>query len=99
VIKHVVTWTLLESDTAKKAEAAAFVITQLTTLPALIPAITSLSVWSNAVSIVGNGDLVLIGEFADEAALRAYIDHPEHQKVVTLIKPYFAQRSAVNFFV
>jgi len=99
MIKHVVTWSLLETDSAKKAEIASFVTAQLMTLPALIPAITSLSVSANAVSIVGNGDLVLIGEYADEAALRSYIDHPEHHKVVALIKPHFVQRSAIDILI
>ena len=99
MIRHVVSWTLLEQDVAKKAEAASFISAQLMSLPALIPEITSLSVSTNAVAIDGNWDLILIGEYADEAALRAYIEHPEHQKVVAVIKPYFDKRSAVDILV
>ncbi len=99
MIKHVVSWTLIGTTPAEKAEQSAFVIDQLMTLPALIPEIVSLSVSSNAVSIDGNWDLVLIGDYADEASLTTYIDHPEHQKVVAQIKPFFASRSAVDILV
>jgi hypothetical protein len=99
MIRHVVSWTLLEQDTAKKAEAASFIAAQLMSLPALIPEIITLNVASNAVDIDGNWDLVLIGDYADEAALKAYVEHPEHQKVVAVIKPYFDRRAAVDFLV
>jgi hypothetical protein len=99
VIKHIVSWTLAEQDVAKKAESASFVTAQLMSLPALIPAITSLSVSTNAVAIDGNWDLVLIGDYVDEDALRNYIEHPEHEKVVALIKPHLATRSAVDILV
>jgi hypothetical protein len=99
VIKHVVSWTLIGSTPGEKAEQSSFVIDQLMTLPALIPEIVSLSVSTNAVAIDGNWDLVLIGDYADEAALATYIDHPEHQKVVAKIKPFFADRAAVDILV
>ncbi|MCU1415255.1 MAG: stress responsive alpha-beta barrel protein [Microbacteriaceae bacterium] len=99
MIHHVVSWTLHEQDPAKKAEASAFIVGQLMSLPALIPEIITLNVASNAVAIDGNWDLVLIGDYADEDALRTYITHPEHQKVVAVIKPYFASRSAVDIIV
>jgi hypothetical protein len=99
MIRHVVSWTLLEQDPAKKAEASAFIAGQLMSLPPLIPEIITLNVASNAVAIDGNWDLVLIGDYADEDALRAYIEHPEHKKVVAVIKPYFASRAAVDVIV
>jgi hypothetical protein len=99
VIKHVVSWTLVGETPAEKAEQSSFVIEQLMSLPALIPEITSLSVSSNAVAIEGNWDLVLLGEYVDEAALKTYIEHPEHQAVVAKIKPFFASRSAVDILV
>jgi hypothetical protein len=99
MIRHVVSWTLLEQDAAKKAEASSFITAQLMSLPALIPEIAALNVSANAVDIDGNWDLVLIGDYADEAALRTYIEHPEHQKVVAVIKPYFEKRSAVDFLL
>ncbi len=99
MIRHVVSWTLLEQDPARKAEACSFIAAQLMSLPPLIPEIGALSVTPNSVDIDGNWDLVLIGDYADEAALRAYISHPEHQKVVAVIKPYFDKRSAVDFVV
>ncbi len=99
MIRHFVTWALLEQDPAKKAEASAFIAEQLMSLPPLIPEIGTLIVAPNVLDVDGNWDLVLVGEFADEDALRVYLRHPEHQKVVAVIKPYFAKRSAVDILV
>jgi hypothetical protein len=80
MIRHVVSWTLLEQDAAKKAEAASFIVAQLMSLPALIPEIVALNVAPNAVDIDGNWDLVLIGDYEDEAALKTYIGHPDTRR-------------------
>jgi len=99
MIRHVISWTLLEQDVAKKVENSSMIAAQLMTLPALIPEIITMTVSSNSVNIDGNWDLVLIADYADEAALKTYIGHPEHQKVVAGIKPYFEKRAAVDFLV
>ncbi|MCU1421190.1 MAG: stress responsive alpha-beta barrel protein [Microbacteriaceae bacterium] len=99
MIRHVVSWGLEAQDAAGKAEQAAFVGERLMSLPPLIPEILHMTVGANAVDIDGNWDMVLVADYEDEAALRAYIEHPEHQKVVALIKPFLATRSAVDFVV
>jgi hypothetical protein len=99
MIRHVISWTLLEQDVAKKAENSAMISAQLMSLPALIPEIITMTVSSNFVKIDGNWDLVLIADYADEAALKTYIAHPVHQKVVAVIKPFFEKRAAVDFLV
>ena len=97
MIRHVVSWTFLEKDPEAKAEKVAFVAAQLMSLPPLIPEIHSMTLGANEVDIEGNWDLVLVADYADEAALRTYIHHPEHEKVVAVIKPHFDKRSAVDF--
>ncbi len=99
MIRHVVSWGLEASDAAGKAEQAAFVGERLMSLPPLIPQIMHMTVGANAVDIDGNWDMVLVADYEDEEALRAYIDHPEHRKVVAEIKPFLATRSAVDFVV
>ncbi|MBK4349004.1 Dabb family protein [Lacisediminihabitans changchengi] len=96
MIRHVVSWKLAAEDTATKAEQSAQIAAALQTLPPVIPEIQSLTVASNSVDVEGNWDVVLIADYADEAALRTYIDHPEHQKVAGFIRTLVAQRSNVD---
>ena len=97
MIRHVVSWKLAAEDTATKAEQSAQIASALQTLPPIIPEIQSLTVASNSVDVEGNWDVVLIADYADEAALRTYIEHPEHQKVAGFIRGLVAQRSNVDF--
>lgn len=46
----------------------------------------------------GNGDYALIATFADEAAWRAYQDHPRHKAFVRdFVTPIQASRLAIQF--
>ena len=99
MIRHVVSWKLEAQDAEGKAEQAAFVGERLMSLPPQIPEILHMTVGANALDVEGNWDMVLVADYEDEAGLRTYIDHPEHQKVVAAIKPFLAARSAVDFVV
>jgi hypothetical protein len=97
MLKHVITWRLKAEDEPTKLEQGAQIASLLEGLVPLIPSLNSLTVGSNVVA--GNWDLCLIAEFADEAGLDAYQVHPEHQKVVGVIKGYFAERGCVDFLI
>ena len=99
MLRHVITWKLAAEDTAGKLAASTTIAAELQGLVSLIPEIRSLTVASNAASVEGNWDLVLIADYDDEAALKAYIVHPEHQRVVGIIRPLVAQRAAVDFLI
>ncbi len=99
MLRHIITWKLAAENTSAKLEHAATIAGALEGLVPLIPEIRSLTVASNVVSLDTNWDLVLVADYEDEAALRAYIDHPEHQRVVGIIRPLVAQRAAVDFLV
>ncbi len=99
MLRHIITWKLAAEDTATKLESSATIATALQGLVPLIPEIRSLTVASNVVSLDTNWDLVLVADYDDEEALRTYIEHPEHQRVVGIIRPLVAQRSAVDFLV
>ena len=42
-------------------------------------------------------DLVVYGEFADEAALAAYKAHPNYQKSIDIVRPLRDMRHAVDY--
>ncbi|MEO6825985.1 MAG: Dabb family protein [Microbacteriaceae bacterium] len=94
-IRHVVSWKLAEEDEQIRTEQVARIRAGLLALPAVIPEIRSMTVGSNVVP--GNWDLVLIADYDDEDAMRRYAQHPEHQKVATLVRSVVSQRSAVDF--
>lgn len=99
MLRHIITWKLTAENATEKLENSATIAAALQGLVPLIPEIRSLTVASNVVSLDTNWDLVLVADYDDEQALRAYIDHPEHQRVVGIIRPLVAQRAAVDFLV
>lgn len=99
MLRHVITWRLAATDTATKARDAATISAALEGLVPLIPEIRSLTVASNGVDIEGNWDLVLIIDFDDEASLRVYGPHPEHQRVVGIIGLLVSERAAIDVVI
>lgn len=99
MIRHVVLWKLRAEDVATKARDASIIATELQGLVSLIPAIQSLSVATNAADVQGNWDVCLIGDYADEAALHTYIDHPEHQRAAAIVRGLVTEKAAVDFLV
>ncbi|WP_207454472.1 Dabb family protein [Desertivibrio insolitus] len=99
MIRHIVLWTFNGETDAERLEQGARAAAALQALPAMIPEIQSFTVASNTVDIDRNSDLALVAEFTDAAALKAYGDHPEHLKVVALMKQIVASRAAIDFEV
>ena len=99
MLRHIITWKLTAEDTATRIEDAATISAALQSLVPIIPEIRSLTVSTNVASIDNNWDLVLVADYDDEAALRAYIAHPEHQRVGVIIRSLVAQRAAVDILV
>ena len=44
-------------------------------------------------------DLVLYAEFADEAALERYQNHPEHKKVVSFLRDVRSEKRVVDYWM
>ena len=99
MLRHIITWKLTAADTGAKLEDAATIAAALQGLVSLIPEIRGLTVARNVVSLDTNWDLVLVADYDDEEALRTYLDHPEHRRVVGIIRPLVAERAAVDFLV
>lgn len=99
MIRHVVLWKLAASDVGTKAADSSTIAAELQGLVSLIPEITSLSVATNAVDVEGNWDVCLVADYADEAALRTYIEHPEHQRAAAIVRGLVSEKAAVDFVV
>ena len=94
-IRHVVAWKIASTDETERAEQAATVKSRLESLPAVIPEIQTFEVGLNVLE-GDNFDVVLISDFADEAALQRYIEHPVHQEVAAYIRSVVGGRAAID---
>jgi hypothetical protein len=97
MIRHVISWKLTAEDAAARELASGEIVAALESLPAVIPEIVSLTVGRNIAYPESNWDLVLIADFANLVDVETYRVHPEHEKVVTIIRERVSARSAVDF--
>ena len=97
MIRHIVLWKLAAADEATKRADAATMAQALSSLPPLIPQIKALSVGPNVAYPASNWDFALQIDFANLVDLEAYQVHPEHVKVVEIVKARVSERAAVDF--
>lgn len=97
MIKHIVSWKLKATDDAEKAEAFATIASSLTALVPVIKQIRSLTVGRNVANPGSNWDLALVAHYDSLAALKAYQEHPEHQRVSAIIAELVSDKAAVDF--
>ncbi|MDA4892116.1 MULTISPECIES: Dabb family protein [unclassified Microbacterium] len=95
-LRHVVMWRMAAEDPRQRAEHAAEGARLLAALEGVVPEIQSLSAGPNAAYPEENWDLVLVADFADQAALERYQVHPAHQEVVAYIRSVVGARAAVD---
>lgn len=91
MIKHIVLWKLKNRSDAQELKTA------LETLPAKISQIKAFEVGVGEVSNEAMADLSLVSAFASEQDLKAYAEHPEHQKVVALIRDKVSERRVIDY--
>ncbi len=97
MFRHVVMMKLTESAT--DAHFAA-IVTGLEALPAVIPEIVSYSIGRDLNVQAGSFDLVLVADFHDQAGFDVYNANEDHLEVIgTHIKPFLAERSAVQYLI
>ena len=97
MVTHIVMWNFVETlSEAEKAEAAKTMKEKLEALSEIVPGTLSVKVVTSPLTS-STRDIALIGEYADEAALKVYANHPEHLKVVELIKKVCKDRTALDF--
>jgi hypothetical protein len=98
-LRHIVSWKLAETDPELNRQQRRAIADALESLPALIPEILRLEVGSNVKESEHAHDVVLVADYADEAALEAYIVHPEHEKVAAFVRGLVASRVSVDYLV
>jgi hypothetical protein len=97
-LRHVVAWKLNETDPDERASVARTIHEKLTGLKSVIDDIITIEVGINAAGPDGNYDVVLIADYADEAALDRYQTHPAHLEVSGYVKTKVTSRAAVDYF-
>ena len=108
MLKHVVVWTLNEEFSAQEKMAKAVEIKEaLEGLKGKIDQIVDIEVGIDGdigcacgcSGKVVHNDLCLVSSFESEEAFKVYANHPEHIKVVELVKPCVCSRAVVDYFV
>lgn len=99
MLTHIVWWTMKnEADGKSAQENIALIKSALEGLRGRIPALKELAVGANILpGSTEEAQLVLVTRHEDAAGLAEYAAHPEHQKVVALLKNATASRKAIDF--
>lgn len=98
MIHHIVFWKMKPTANDRTGvENAQEMARLLRTLPPLIPQIKSLSVGLDFVRTEAAWDIALHTTFETKEDLQAYVQHPEHQKVVSFVVSVVASRAVVDF--
>lgn len=97
MVTHIVMWNFVESlSEQEKKEAARTMKERLEPLKDVIQGTLSLKVVTEPLA-TSSYEVALVGEYADEEALKYYAVHPEHLKVVDYIKTVCKDRAALDY--
>ena len=100
MIKHIVMWKLKEeAEGADRATNAGEMKRRLDECAAIVPGIITFEVTLAQADLEATYDIVLYSEFADRAALAAYVAHPVHQAVVPFIGAIREGRQCMDYEV
>lgn len=95
MFRHVLLLTMRDDADDTQVNA---LVDALRSLPAQIPEIVSYRTGRDLGLRDDTADVAIVGEYADEAAWRAYLAHPTHRAVVTdHVEPLVAHRQSVQF--
>ncbi len=97
MLKHIVMFDFKDAEGRSAIENATIAKEKALALMGIVPTLRSMEVGLNEVESVTCHDFVLIATFDDIEGLKAYDEHPEHQKVVSHIKATAHNRQAVDF--
>lgn len=98
-VRHIVSWKMNGETAEARAVQAQEIAEALRQLPASVPGISAFDVRLNEYNADANWDVVLVSEHADKEALDLYATHPDHLKVVELVKARTAGRAGIDFEV
>jgi len=98
MIRHIVMWTIKEADGRSKQQNIDLLKSKLLGLKNFIPQIKHIEVGTNsALALPDNYDITLVSDFATFPDLDIYQKHPEHLKVVELVKQIRVSRACIDF--
>lgn len=94
MVKHIVMFRIKETDKSKE-ENVDMIANELAALKDKISEIKAIDVRKAENSGANAWDIVLVSDFENFEDLKAYNDHPEHLKVVALLKEVRRELGAV----
>ena len=98
MIKHIVAWNFAdEAEGADKVTNVALAAEALRGLPDLVPGIEEFEVITPQEGLDNSFDLALYSVFTDADALQGYATHPDHLKVVAIIKARDSGRAVIDY--
>lgn len=97
MIRHVVAFRLKATEAAQRDADAQRIQDDLQSLRSRIDEILNLHVGIDLGLIDGHWEVVLVSDFADNAALERYQAHPEHVRVAQGISGLMADRAVVDY--
>ncbi len=96
MVRHIVSWNYNpDLSPEKRQEVGQLLLERFNALPALIPCLQKLEFFPQAGG-QSNCDLILYTEIDTQENLVTYRDHPEHQKVVQIIKEHCCDRRCTD---
>ncbi len=99
MFNHIVLFKLKDfQDEQLKSEVRNQIVNALLGLKEKIAALKYLEVGSNFELTAASFDISLISRFDSHEGFIVYRDHPEHQKVVSLVRENTVDRAAVDYF-
>lgn len=100
MLKHIVMWKLKEqAEGASRADNAREMKRRLDACAHIVPGMLTFEVALAQPELEATYDVVLYSEFADRAALEAYVRHPTHQAVVPFIGAIREARQCMDYEV
>ena len=91
MIKHIVMWKLKNPGDAAKFKA------QLDKCKGLVPGMREFEAAVRSEGLEANVDVVLVSAFDDKAALQAYLEHPVHVEVSSVLGSLRESRTVLDY--
>lgn len=100
MLRHIVMWKFKDqAEGATKDENMRKAAEMLQALQGMIPQILSMNIGRDVTGKEGSYDMALEIDFAGQAELAYYTEHPEHKKVSAFISSVRSARVSCDFFV
>ena len=97
MVKHIILWTLKDTDEQSKTEIKKGIKEGLEGLAGKIPGLIEIKVVTDYLPS-SNTEVMLDSTFENEEALKGYAVHPEHVEVAnTKVRPFTATRTCMDF--